>query len=246
MQWEGARLKKQKRVALNHTGVLLSLLLVLLYSFACSKEERKLNSEILPTTAVNYDWQAFGHALFKNETEASKSDELAILVADAVSRELDRLGVLPNCDENGRKYAKKKFGLSHSSIGTCGQVSEALKNAFIGAGIQPTNVKIISGLRPNRLNGLPDLSDPWNIDHAAVLYFSEAGPRIYDLWFAGRDQGRYGLLSKSAWRGAPVRLWLKRMRKLGYTNISIEKPSKILVNPEADIQRLWETGQNKQ
>jgi hypothetical protein len=197
-----------------------------------------------PHPAVARDWTQFGRKESRR-LDRDVYDEATRVryVADRVALELDHLSVKPNVDAAGRAYATQTFGVGHSTIGACGHVSRSLKKALIGAGVEVRLLKLIVGEKPRRPVGTPDLSDIYNIDHAAVLYFSAKGPIVYDLWWAGREKGSYRRFPQSNSRGLPVSKWLTRMRGKNYTRFTITENPKLGDPIDEPLKRITELGE---
>ena len=182
---------------------------------------QKKESWVQPLSVSKYSWGRFGKRMQSDSSKEIKNiGKAAKSVAVSVSDELIRLGVEPNFDRKGRRKADEKFG--NSSIGICGHVSRAIRNAQIGAGIQPDSVHIITGMKASRLNGRPDLSDVLNLNHAAVLVLSKRGNFVIDLWAHGRDSKTYDGFADSKWLAMPLDRWFNEMLKHRYTRFSLD------------------------
>lgn len=209
---------------------------------SCTGPHTSQTQQSLPTlpSTPEFDWEAFGYRTLQLPGLKKNREAQIPLVAQAVSRQLAVLGVRPNSDENGRKFASDKFGVSHSSIGTCGHVSRALRRALVGAGVNGSLLEIVTCRKPLRLNGLPDLSDFYNIDHAGLIYFGKDGPVVFDLWFDGITQGTYGRFEYSSWCGASFGYWLQETRKRGYAHYTFNAQS-LREDLEPPTDRVVET-----
>ncbi|MDF1839444.1 MAG: hypothetical protein P1V35_16370, partial [Planctomycetota bacterium] len=207
---------------------------------SCSTVEvpSAVSIQATPQAVPEYDWETFGR---ESGLKPGEDEAAAHLVAQAVARKFAALGILPNFDEAGREYARETFGIGNSSIGACGFVSRALRSAFIGAGVDESLLEVVTGRKPLRPNGLPDLSDFYNLDHAALIHFGEDGPVIYDLWLHGVSQGQYGGFERSDWCGASIDDWLNEARRLGYAHFTfhIESTEDDLVPPRARVMETW-------
>ncbi|MBI2899168.1 MAG: hypothetical protein HYY17_03225 [Planctomycetes bacterium] len=153
-----------------------------------------------PSSPVGFDWREFGRR--------NRGDVDGLVARFAC--EVVRLGIEPNCDAAGRDRAHRRWG--DSSIGTCGHLSRALREALEGAGLG-AGVRILGAARLG-LDGRPMLD--LNCDHAAVAVPRPGGAVVFDLWMEGRERRGFAGFASSPWNAMPQAEWEARMAKLGY------------------------------
>lgn len=190
-----------------------STLLLLLSSFALAHGDA-------PRSPVGYDWAALGRRAALSPTPVRSLAQRVERVADAVAAELVRLKVAPNTDAAGRERAHRRYGVKHSSIGTCGHLSASLRAALLGAGLPAARVVVVTGLQRN-LRGRLALN--LNADHAAVLLQGARRDLVFDLWMHGRAGGTFVDWPASRFRAMPFEAWLTVMFKQRYSSYRLGK-----------------------
>lgn len=157
-------------------------------------------------------------------------------VHDLVTR-LVALGVAPNGDAEGRALAEERFG--DQRVGTCGHLSRGILESLRHQGVAPRCLVHVAAARPLRLNGLPDLSDFYNFDHAATCVVTSSGPRFIDAWLHGQETGS---LAGHAARNDDLltpEVWFSRMFRRGYASFTLESDGSKTIVSTATAFRQW-------
>lgn len=164
--------------------------------------------------------------------------ELRQLVSEAV-RALADLGVSRNADEEGRARARERFG--DSTVGICGHLGRGILESLGIHGCVARHYGLVSANKPLRFNGLPDLSDFYNLDHAAACVLTSEGPRFVEPWLHATTSGsleaygdsRHALMTPKEWYGA--------MRKRGYCFFRLKRDGEAVeVNTSDDLACAFE------
>jgi len=161
-------------------------------------------------------WEALG-AKHKNEF-AGAPQKKAMFIAGLVGERLAQDGVKPNADVIGRAGALAAHG--DQAAGTCGDVAEVMRNAFVGAGFAHHEMfKLVV-----RKSGLNQLNRGWvfdvNIEHVVFGAVVEGKPVVFEAWGYGGENGSFAGFHKSVWNGMDLHVWLDTMRKHGYDTYS--------------------------
>lgn len=168
------------------------------------------------TTPELKKWEALG-ARHKNEF-AGVPQKKAMFIAGLVGEHLAQDGIKPNADVIGRAGAMSTHG--DQTAGTCGDVAEVMRNAFIGAGFAHHEMfKLVV-----KKSGLNQLNRGWvfdvNIEHVVFGAVVDGKPVVFEAWGYGGEKGSFAGFYKSVWNGMDLHVWLDTMRKHGYDTYS--------------------------
>lgn len=161
-------------------------------------------------------WEALG-AQHRNEF-SGQPQKKAMFIAGLVAERLAQDGVKPNADVIGRAGALATHG--DQAAGTCGDVAEVMRNAFVGAGFAHHEMfKLVV-----RKSGLNQLNRGWvfdvNIEHVVFGAVVDGKPVVFEAWGYGGENGSFAGFYKSVWNGMDLHVWLATMRKHGYDTYS--------------------------
>ena len=161
------------------------------------------------------EWTAFGRSLAADHAMPSATLPRARAIASALADELDRRGIAPNFDANGRERARREF--DDERIGTCGHLAGVLGDALRAAGVPPAAIHVLVAVRMRPSFGNRpsiDLGRDWlNADHAAVLVVADGEALVFDPWWHGREHGAFAAFGDSESCGMPAPAWLARMQR---------------------------------
>ena len=134
---------------------------------------------LLPQTSsaqddpVTFDWRRFGARVateaktdptIRRQVEGSE-EALRKHIAHEVGQKLNAMGVMPNTNNIERGVSWTRYG--NQAIGTCQHVSDSLKAAMIGGGLEEGRLVRVFGQKPlSRVRGPFDV----NTTHMALAY----------------------------------------------------------------------------
>lgn len=167
---------------------------------------------------VNFDWRAFGRQAVENADYMTKrrlaesSEERVRFVAAEVGRQLNALRIMPNTNYIERGVSWARHGAQ--ALGTCEHVTDSLKDAMIGAGVDERRLLRVFGEKRGAASlNLFDV----NRNHMALAYVREDGQvASFDLWAHGGEHGTFGRFEGSIWAGQDLATWSKVMERYGY------------------------------
>ncbi len=149
-------------------------------------------------------------AMQQSTTPKFRSDsEKARFIMDRLGRRLALAKVKPNGSFTGRMRA----GLTSGSLtqGNCQWSAEMLKEALIGAGIDPRNLVLVYGrVKGTSVMGLNPIEVNWN--HCALAVMVNGQPVVYDLWKHGMVTGSFTGAAKGKWCGITFPQWAVRLQ----------------------------------
>ncbi len=129
---------------------------------------------------------------------------------------MDRLGkrlALANVKPNGSFTGRMRTGLTTGSLtqGNCQWSAEMLKEALIGAGIDPRNLVLVYGrVKGTSVMGLNPIEVNWN--HCALAVMVNGQPVVYDLWKHGMVTGSFSGAAQGKWCGISFPQWAVRLQ----------------------------------
>ena len=140
------------------------------------------------------------------------TEERAKYIAQEVGRQLNAMHVMPNTNMLTRGMSWKRYG--DQAVGTCEHVTESLKDAMSGGGINEQRLLRIFGEKSAVRSANPfDV----NRNHMALAMVGDNGELIsYDLWMHGGEHGTFAKFDESIWNGQSVETWSEIMQKNGY------------------------------
>ncbi len=161
------------------------------------------------TNVVDYDWTAFGKRVASKlrDGPAQTPSQRAEHLAGRVGHKLHQLGVAPNCDNAGRDLARERYGIGHSSVGTCSDVTRCMQAAFVGAGYAKAGLAEFAVIEM-RISGRIALH--LNADHVAMVLLPDG--LVFDPWIHGRNTRSFHRFGDSKWNGMPVTRWARHMQ----------------------------------
>lgn len=197
------------------TAVVLSALLVPAHAGAKDYTTKQV---------VNFDWKKFGKKViedadyFEKKRIGKSAEARARYIAHEVGRKLNAMKVMPNTSMLTRGVSKARY--DDQTIGTCEHVTESLKDAMTGGGIDERRLLRIFGEKSavrsaNRFDV--------NRNHMALAMVGDDGKIVsYDLWMHGGEHGTFGRFDDSIWNGQDVEAWSTIMQKNGYLKQACE------------------------
>ena len=208
------------RMSLKHvlciiTALVLSALLIPVQAGAKDYATKEI---------VNFDWKKFGKKVvddadyFTKKRIAKSAEARARYIAHEVGRRLNKMKVMPNTSMLSRGVSKARY--DDQAIGTCEHVTESLKEAMTGGGIDERRLLRIFGEKSAARSANPfDV----NRNHMALAMVGDDGKIVsYDLWMHGGEHGTFGRFEDSIWNGQDVEAWSDIMQKNGYLKQACE------------------------
>lgn len=167
---------------------------------------------------VNFDWRAFGRQAVEGADYttrrrlAQSAEERVQFIAAEVGRQLNALRIMPNTNFVERGVSWTRHG--SQALGTCEHVTDSLKDALVGAGVDERRLlRVFGEKRGAQSLNLFDV----NRNHMALAYVREDGQvASYDLWAHGGEHGTFGRFDGSVWAGQDLATWSKVMERYGY------------------------------
>jgi hypothetical protein len=192
---------------------------------------------------VNFDWNKFGKKIIDDADYLTKkrigksAEARARYIAHEVGRKLNKMKVMPNTSMLTRGVSKARY--DDQSIGTCEHVTDSLKDAMTGGGIDERRLLRIFGEKSAVRSANPiDV----NRNHMALAMVGDDGNIVsYDLWMHGGEHGTFAKFEDSIWNGQDVEAWSDIMQKNGYLKQACEDcPDRSLKAPYQMIESLKE------
>lgn len=163
---------------------------------------------------LTFNWNEYGKQVAAGMPRSIRDPvERIKFVADAVGSKLKQQGITPNVSLVGRGISGVTFG--DLTLGTCDDVSEALRDALYGAGMNAEDVLLQVSIRQNPIQGTG--LDLVNMSHASLVVFIEKKPYVFDLWMHGATTGEFSGFSKSVWSALDPAAYLAALMKWGYS-----------------------------
>src|SRR5688572_11915692 len=162
---------------------------------------------------LTFNWNEYGKQVAASMPGSIRNplDKIKF-IADAVGGKIRQQGISPNASVLGRGISGIKFG--DVSLGTCDDVSESLRDALLGAGLEPDDVMLQVASRQNPIQGKG--IDIVNMSHASLVVLIENQPYVFDLWMHGATTGDFSGFSKSIWSGLEPAAYLSVLMEWGY------------------------------
>lgn len=190
---------------------------------------------------VNFDWKQFGKQAFEQADYYTKqritqsTEERAKYIAHEVGRQLNSMRVMPNTNMLTRGMSWKRYG--NQAIGTCEHVTDSLKDAMAGGGIDERRLLRVFGEKSAIRSTNPlDV----NRNHMALTLVGDSGTVVsYDLWMHGGQRGTFAMFDESIWNSQNIDTWSDIMQKNGYLKQACEDcPDRNLKPPYQMLQTL--------
>ena len=163
---------------------------------------------------LTFNWNEYGKQVAAGMPRSVRDPvERIKFVADAVGSKLKQQGITPNVSLVGRGISGVTFG--DLTLGTCDDVSESLRDALYGAGVNAEDVLLQVSIRQNPIQGTG--LDVVNMSHASLVVFIEKKPYVFDLWMHGATTGEFSGFSKSVWSALDPAAYLATLMKWGYS-----------------------------
>lgn len=179
--------------------------------------------ECAPGEIKTFNWEHFGREAVKQADVGTQgrisrsTEEKAKYIANAVSNQLNCMRIPPNTSLAGRVDAKRRTG--ELETGTCEHVTNTLRAAFAGGGIEEKRTLRVYGKKPfgDSMNPAAGSAIDVNRTHMALVVVNDSGkPVAFDLWMHGGQKGTFGRFEQSTWNGLPASTWVTTMAKNGY------------------------------
>lgn len=181
-----------------------------------TQEEKEV---ILKSPPAKFNWNSYGQKIINNAPQNVKDGtelDKAKYITTQVGSELANQGITANTCYVDRKILKG------DTIGTCGDVSDKLYEAFKGAGI--TSVPILGEKSKDTSSQVyRALTDPLDVnqDHGAVAVYINGKVNVFDLWIhAVTNNKSFTKAGASTWNGLTLGQWEKAMKDAGYVSFS--------------------------
>jgi hypothetical protein len=225
------------RMLLKHVIRLMPALLLCALLVPAQAASKNYTTEQI----VNFDWKHFGKKVIDDADYLTKKligkspEARARYIAHEVGRKLNAMKVMPNTSMLTRGVSKARY--DDQSIGTCEHVTESLKDAMTGGGIDERRLLRIFGEKSAVRSANPfDV----NRNHMALAMVGDEGRIVsYDLWMHGGEHGTFGGFDDSIWNGQDVQAWSDIMQKNGYLKQACEDcPDRSLKAPYQMIESL--------
>ena len=225
------------RTLMKRVSVILPFVIAAAFLISSQATAREFSQQ----KVVNFDWKQFGKKVIDRADYSTKkkimnsTEERARYIAQEVGRQLNAMRVMPNTSMLSRGMSWKRYG--DQAVGTCEHVTESLKDAMSGGGIDERRLLRIFGEKSAVRSANPfDV----NRNHMALALIGDNGELIsYDLWMHGGEHGTFAKFDESIWNGQSAENWSEIMQKNGYLKQACEDcPDRSLKAPYQMVETL--------
>ena len=196
------------------------------------------SSPVLCAELPFVNWYRYGEEAIKTapaDIRGGSEADKARYLASKVAEKYQSMGINPNTSLMGRARAAVKYGPKNIKVGTCGNLTDAMIDAFQGGGFRSDHLRMVSGDKPHPLMqlGRGDLKTPLdtgtklfsaildvNKDHGGLGVVIGGKVWVVDAWSHGLEKGSFKGFEKSPFALMPLPAWGAMMNKAGYSSFT--------------------------